>query len=308
MLENAILTKEQYDKLIFAPAGTERQTLASFGYPKLEGASLSEIIEKRVAEAFDTVCETVTDGSVFDALRYPYDCMNLKAVIKCSVRAGFRAAEFLSEIGTVSPQKAEEALREGDFSPYPSHMAAAAKQALEVYPKTSDPSVIDALLDRACFLDMKDAAEDSQIPELLEYVRRKIDVLNVVMYVRFLKNAGGDWERSYLSGGSVSAEALAALSAAGAPLAKDVFHGTLLEDAAEEIVSSEEPAALERILDFYEMKRILPYQNAYFGAARLVGYLLAYEAEAKNLRIILAGRIAGVAGEQIRERLRGIYV
>ena len=62
------------------------------------------------------------------------------------------------------------------------------------------------------------------------------------------------------------------------------------------------------MLDLFEMKQIAPYQNAYFGAARLIGYLLAYEAEVKNLRIILAGRIAGDAGEKIRERLRGIYV
>lgn len=307
VLENAILTKEQYDKLIFAPAGMERQMLISFGYPKMEKAPLSEMLEKRVKEAFDTVCETVSDGSAFDALRYPYDCMNLKAVIKCSLRTGFRAEEFLSDIGTVPPEKAAQALREGDFSPYPSHMAGAAAQVTEAYPKTPDPSIIDAALDRACFLDMKAAAQASGIPELSEYVTRKIDIVNTVMCARLMENTGNRSEDVFLAGGSISREKLSACLAAGS-FTKEVFRDTLLEAVTEEILSAEAPAALERVLDLFEMKQIVPYQNAYFGAARLIGYLLAYEAEVKNLRIILAGRIAGDAGEKIRERLRGIYV
>ena len=307
VLENAILTKEQYDKLIFAPAGMERQMLISFGYPKMEKAPLSEMLEKRVKEAFDTVCETVSDGSAFDALRYPYDCMNLKAVIKCSLRTGFRAEEFLSDIGTVPPEKAAQALREGDFSPYPSHMAGAAAQVTEAYPKTSDPSIIDAALDRACFLDMKAAAQASGIPELSEYVTRKIDVVNTVMCARLIENTGNRSEDVFLAGGSISREKLSACLAAGS-FTKEVFRDTLLEAVTEEILSAESPAALERVLDLFEMKQIVPHQNAYFGAARLIGYLLAYEAEVKNLRIILAGRIAGDAGEKMRERLRVIYV
>jgi len=307
VLENAILTREQYDKLIFAPAGMERQLLISFGYPKLTRAPLSEMIEKRVEEAFDTVCETVSDGSVFDALRYPYDCMNLKAVIKCSLRAGFRAGDFLSDIGTVSSQKAETALHEGDFSCYPSHMAEAAARAVETYPKTSDPSVIDVLLDRACFSDMKAAAENAGISELMEYVTRKIDILNTIMCARQMKHTGNRFKENFLSGGSVSRESLSACLASGS-FTKDVFRGTTLEAAAEEISSCENSVMLEQLLDLFEMKKLRPYQNDYFGAARLIGYLLAYEAEARNLRIIIAGRLAGDAGEKMKERLRGIYV
>ena len=136
---------------------------------------------------------------------------------------------------------------------------------------------------------------------------RKIDVVNTVMCARLMKNAEGRFDGGFLDGGSVSYEKLSACLASGS-FAKEAFRGTLLETVTEEILSAEAPAALERVFDLFEMKQIVPYQNAYFGAARLVGYLLAYEAEVKNLRIILAGRIAGDAGEKIKERLRGIYV
>lgn len=306
-LERSILSQEQYDKLIFAPAGAERQMLLSFGYSGDERKNLPEMLDIRMKEAFDTVCETVKDPSVFDALRYPYDCLNLKAVIKCMFRSGFRPDDFLSELGTVPPEKAKSSLRENDFSLYPTHMAKAAVQAMETYPKTSDPADIDMPLDAACFADMREAALRSGIPELLEYTARRIDILNVIICARLWGTDIRRFGAAFLVGGSVTRERLAACFSAGV-FTSDAFRGTLLESAVEEILSAKNAAELERVLDRFEMRQIAPYKTSYFGGARLVGYLLAYEAEVRNLRLIFAGRIAGDAGEKIKERLRAVYV
>ena len=45
-----------------------------------------------------------------------------------------------------------------------------------------------------------------------------------------------------------------------------------------------------------------------FGEAPVVGYLAAVDSELTNLRIILSGRMAGLDGDTIRERLRESYV
>ena len=45
-----------------------------------------------------------------------------------------------------------------------------------------------------------------------------------------------------------------------------------------------------------------------FGAPVLVGYIAALEYEVKNLRIIIAGKDAGLPAQTIKERMRASYV
>ena len=45
-----------------------------------------------------------------------------------------------------------------------------------------------------------------------------------------------------------------------------------------------------------------------FGEETVIGYLYAREAEITAVRIIMAGRMAGLDGETIRSRLRATYV
>lgn len=306
-LEVALLGREQYEKLITAPPGDMRRILADFGYPRNGEKSLSEQIERRVAQAFDTICEMAPDGAAFDALRYPYDASGLKAAIKCSLRSGFNAADFLSEIGSVSPEKTVQAVREGDYSVFPEHMRQAAPESVEAYVKGRDPSVIDRTIDRACFADMTDAAARSGIPELISYVRLLIDITNVLIGIRLLGGENAEIEKYMIPGGSVSYEKLAVCAATG-NLQSELFRATMLSDIADELAGVTDAAFAERLLDDFRLSMIRPFKTSFFGAAPLIGYLLAYEAEARNLRIIAAGRDAGDAAEKIRERVRGAYV
>ena len=55
--------------------------------------------------------------------------------------------------------------------------------------------------------------------------------------------------------------------------------------------------------DFIAELRCVP-----FGAETVVSYLLSKEAEIKNTRIVMSGKLAGLAPDKIRERLRFSYV
>ena len=101
-------------------------------------------------EAYDEVEAAVPDPTVFRYFRYPYDCNNLKAAIKCGIR-GVPAEDMLFDFGTVPAHEVEALVREGKFEAYPAAMAAAAHRARELYEKTADPRMIDAVLDAAFF-------------------------------------------------------------------------------------------------------------------------------------------------------------
>lgn len=306
-LERSILSQEQYHKLISAPLGSERQVLISFGYACAADTPLVRAIEDRTKEAFAAVCEAAPDAAVFDVFRYPYDCLNLKALIKCARRAGFSAEDFLSPLGTVPPETAKNSALHGDFGCYPSHMREAISQVLETYAKTGRPSDIDMPLDAACFADMRASAARRGISALSAYVTRKIDIRNTVTCARLWKREPRIFQKAFLPGGSLSFPSLEAALADGA-FSADLFRGTMLEGIGEALTAASDAEAAERLLDAYEMACLRPYRYDCFGAERLIGYLAAYEAEGRNLRVILAGRAAGADGEIIRERLCLGYV
>jgi V/A-type H+-transporting ATPase subunit C len=66
--------------------------------------------------------------------------------------------------------------------------------------------------------------------------------------------------------------------------------------------------AVERIADNFWMDMIRETKFIPVGLEVMVSFLLAHEYEVKNLRIVLAGKEAGIASETIRERIRDSYV
>lgn len=302
-LEARLLTQEQYGKLIDAPKGAEGRLLSEFGYPKGDGAAESGRIEARVAEAYAIASDAVNDPTVFDALRYVYDGNNLKAALKCSLRTGFRAEDYMIPLGTVPTDAVTDAVRTGDFSAMPAHMAAAAEQAVTQYAEDGDPTGIDRAIDAACFLDRKDAAERANIDALKEYVSLQADTINAVTRLRTTK---ATFPENALPGGTVPTDALTACD--DGALDASAFAGTALAPIAEKIAAAESATALEALLDAFMMETVRPYQTEYFDASPLVGFLLASEAEARNVRLILAARDAGLPAETIRERMRESYV
>ena len=107
-------------------------------------------------EGFDTVRAGAPDPAIFAFLQYPYDCHNVKTVLKCYF--AHRAPDaLLSDAGSVSvgaladiPAHVPEEL--------PAHLRAAVPAARAAYERTGDPREIDFLLDAACFADMTEAA------------------------------------------------------------------------------------------------------------------------------------------------------
>ena len=77
-----------------------------------------------------------------------------------------------------------------------------------------------------------------------------------------------------------------------------------------ESVSSSHPTLteVERAADNVWLARVRDAKFIPCGPEVLIGYLLAVENDVRNLRIILAGRAAGLSAESIMERIRESYV
>ena len=65
---------------------------------------------------------------------------------------------------------------------------------------------------------------------------------------------------------------------------------------------------MERAADNARMETARKAKFLPFGAELMIGYAMALEYEVMNVRILLAGKDAGLSADVIRERLRKSYV
>lgn len=305
--ENRLIGADKTESAINAKDSSEIEALiGSVSAP--EGSS--DRLSAYLGSAYSFIAEISPSEDIASFLRYSYDCNNIKAALKCHFRET-DCSEMLFPFGAVTVDKILAMPRELDFSALPKHMSEAAKEAFEAYAKTGDPQLIDIILDKACYRDMLDAAKSDDFA--YDLVRMKIDLTNIMMCIRIIRMGGGlserdVLERSLIEGGyldrmklydSRSENEIAMLLSGSEYSSLSAF----LDDGGKISL-----AEIERRCDDIYMKKVRTTKSLPFGAPLLCAYLVAVEYEVKNLRIILAGKRAGLSGEKIRDRVRLGYV
>lgn len=269
-------------------------------------ATLMTALEAGYREIEDMECEETVAF-----LRYPYDCNNIKAIIKCFAR-GIEPDGMMISVGSIDADRLKKAFEDKDHSCLPRNMATAIPEAMEAFSATKDPQKIDFILDRACYADMLLAAKESGIPLAMRLVRTKIDLTNLLIAVRLMRmnyrnTVMSLFDEAYLEGGELGKEFFADLLEGESELAKRLEY-TPYEPMGALLAERASLGALEKKADDIYSSVAAESKYAPFGAEVLIGYIVALEYAVKNMRIILAGKDAHLSSDIIRERLRECYV
>lgn len=325
VLENRMIGRERVEALCDAKSRDEVLTrLAEYGIPMPEEggeeAALCGVLQRAYAE----VADCVPDAAVFDWIRYPYDCNNLKMALKCHIR-GLSAedtATMLFDFGTV-PAPVVSALIEAETmptdAPVPPRMRDALSEARTAYAKTGDPRQIDLKLDAACYGDMLDAATATGQPALIGWVKLKIDLSNYLITLRVLRLSLGAAAESFLSeallpGGELDVsrlrEVLTAEDGETALLWRlRETRKPLFERLATRIEQTDSSlSAIETCCDDAFMEQVRGDARVPFGVTVPGGYLYGWETAVRNIRIILAAHDAGLSPAETHKRTRESYV
>lgn len=313
-MENTLLTRERMEQVLEARSDEEAvKILQECGYPELDPAH-PEAMDAALAQARESVLEDLGDSApdarYLDVFKLKYDYHNLKALLKAEAMEQ-SPERLLTDLGRLSGEEMRRAVENGED--LPGRLNEALAEAREILQTTRDPQLSDIALDRWCYVDMMDVAEATGSAFLRGYVRSQIDGANLRSLVRTLRmGKNADFLRLVLfEGGTVDVESILQVSAAqGAGLA-ELYAPTELRAAAEAGAESVKGGPLtdfERLCDDAAAEYLSGAQTVPFGEAPLLGYLAARETEYTNLRILLLGRMAGLAPELIRARLRRSYV
>lgn len=313
-METALLTRERMEQVLEARSDEEAvKILQECGYPELDPAH-PEAMDAALAQARESVLEdlgdSAPDAGYLDVFKLKYDYHNLKALLKAEAMEQ-SPERLLTDLGRLSGEELRRAVESG--GDLPGRLNEALAEAREILQTTRDPQLSDIALDRWCYVDMMDVAEETGSAFLRGYVRTQIDGANLRSLVRTLRmGKNADFLRGVLfEGGNVDVESILQVSAAQGTGLAELYAPTEFRAAAEAGAEAVKGGALtdfERLCDDAAAEYLSGAQMVPFGEAPLLGYLAARETEYTNLRILLLGRMAGLAPELIRARLRRSYV
>ena len=311
-METRLVTRERMERMLDARTDEEAvKVLTECGYeelPALTNAGLDELLSKARAALYREMRGAVPDRRVVELFQMKYDYHNAKVLVKAAA-LGTDADRLLMEGGRWSPARLRDAFQRDNLRDFTDLFRQAVAGARETLSAGNDPQRADFVLDRACFAEMRQAAGAVGSPFLEGYVRLCIDSANLRSVVRAARiGRGGDFlSQALLPGGSVDEKTLAA----GRGDLAALFRGPLGEAAAAGAAltapGSGPLTAFERMCDdavtaYLGQARLIP-----FGEQAVTAYLCARESEFTAIRTILSGRMAGLDGDTIRERLRESY-
>lgn len=314
-LENSLVTRAQLGRMLSAQNTEEAfAVLRDNGFTvsgSVSAAACEDVLLGALKNGFDSMKRGLPEPRFLNVFRYPYDCSNIKSAIKCEMR-GLNPDSMMFDIGSVPVDVLLRSVRERDFSALPENMAKAAPEAIEAFNRTKNPQKIDFILDRACYLDINAVDKKLKIRYITRLCRSKADLTNFMICLRVLRMECGAYgekliEEALVDGGSVPKQDFAAAFAGGEEKLFGLI-GKTYAFVTGRCKSGDDLEKIERVCDDYRLSVAREGKHTTFGIEIPSAYIIALENEIQNIRIILAGKDAGLETPKIEERLRDCYV
>lgn len=278
----------------------------------LTAANYQDVLKQAEASFFAEVKELSKSSAALNIFCYPADYHNLKVLLKAEA-LDIDRDELLMVNGTISASEMVKSVKERETIGLTENMARALTEAVDVHARTNDPQMIDFVCDKCCFADIIEAAEQSKNSYVMGYVALWIDTINLKTFAR-VKKMGQPWkyfENVFIPGGTVDVQVFLGSYEDDFKQAAEKFQAydirKAVSEGGEAIDNSGDFTLLEKICDNLLVEYSREAKTVTFGLEPLVAYLIARQNEIKAIRIVLAGKLAKMSPELIRERLRETY-
>jgi len=313
-MERGLLNKERIERMLDAATNEDAaKILVECGYPELTEVT-GDALEAALAEGqkltMADLGRMAPDQNVVDVFKLRYDYHNAKVLVKAEA-LGTEQNQLLLWGGRYDPEQLAADYAREELKGCSDYFRRGVSRAREVLGATGDPQQADFALDRAYFEELSAMAQATGSKFLMGYAALLIDVANLRAVVRVSRlNKGSEFlSQVLMPGGSVGVRNL--INVRGDELG-NVFRFGGLNEAAVEGAAKSAPGSgslteFERLCDDAVMSYLGGARMVPFGLETIVGYLYARESEVTVIRTIMSGRMAGLSGDVIRQRLRRTY-
>lgn len=287
--------------------------------PHLEGAQRSGEVEEGLRhyleEQYAFLGELCHGTCVQEFLQCKYDFHNVKVVLK-EFYFGGAEEEMLSSLGSVDVERLRSSLEKpmtGNLPGYWEEALASLRSELEK-DDGADPELVDVLVERMYLERRLDLARREKSRPLVNFARAAIDVANlrVLLRGRGLDKTAGFYRKAMAEGGRFPRSNLLELAADPYDRLTSRLLGTRYQEmlAGVLVVEEKKPrlTTLDRDSDEYLLEKMVPMARVSVGPERIVMYMTTRESEVVVLRIILMGKLHGIAPQSIERRLSRAYL
>lgn len=307
-------------RIVADRVGIDSRGLEGLGTEHDGGENVVNIMLRKI---LDNVRDMAPDDKLFKVFTCAYDCNNIKAAIKGYIANldEHTIASMMIDLGSVPVGDVMVMPVDKNYDLLPDKLAKAAPEALSAYNAGKDPRVIDLILDRACYNDMLSAAYGLGCGDIIEYVKTRIDLTDFLISLRVSridKTPAGKalLYQGLIGGGKINPDEFVKAVGGYSKAPDDIFDALLdvmhkngYDSFADAVAAdADDLSAIEKQADNFLVEMLRNCRKVPFGAQPLFAYIAASEFTAKNIRIILAGKNAGLDRSVIAERVRGSYV
>lgn len=309
-LEKNLLTEKTLMDMADATTVSDcLRTISEVGYEgalEIDPRDFEELLSQERAKAYDTVQELIPEEKFMDVFLCKNDYHNLKVLIKQEI-CHVDGSHYLIDRGTIPIGKLEQALLERTYMGLPGIMGNAIEEVLGTYSRTGNGQMIDIILDKAAFFQMKETAVATKNDFIIRYVEKLCDLTNLKSFLRIrsMKKNYAAFASVFVKGGTILESVF--YSAFGLEDAVSVLrttdYGTICAEGFAEGFT-----VFEKLCDDYLMDYMKWAKYKSMTVEPLIAFFYAKEAEIKTVRIILTSKLNKIEPSIIRERVRAAYV
>lgn len=308
-LEVSLFSNSTIDQLI-ACQNYEQclQFLAEKGWGDSDTAGdADKMLTREEEKIWEIMKELSIKMEKFDVLSYPKLFHNLKAAIKEACTEETNRNIFYEDV-SIPGKMMLDIVKEKEFSRLPANMQAAAEEAYETLLHTRDGQLCDIIIDKAALEAIEAAGREAKDDIIRDYAESTVAVADIKIAVRSQKTAKplDFMKRAMAECDSISADQLSKAALNGMDAIREYLLGTAYAEGAEALAES--PSAFERWCDNRIIQTISPQKYKAFTIGPIVAYVLARQNEIKTVRIILSGKLNDLPEDEVRERVREMYV
>lgn len=309
--EGALITPDRFERMIDAASFDDAmRMLQEAGYgASAQGEEYERMTNAELEEAVAFIQGISPAPELTGLFIVKGDFHNMKAAFKMRV-LGVNEPAAYTNISAIPYREVADAVAQQKYDALPSMLQDAAGQAEDLIAEGFDPRKLDMLLDAAWLAHCVAQAKAGRDPFILEYFTRYVDAFNASLILRG-KTIGenAEWTRQNLvSGGKIEPDTWLDIALNGDAHAKLMkVAGKEFADAFDQALQSGAYWEFEKYRDSSTMAQLKKAFSDLFTIEPLVAYLMAKEAEAQTVRMILAAKQNAVPQEVLRERLRGYY-
>jgi len=285
-------------------------------------AEFQTVITEGLKDVQELLTKLSPDKRILNVILLTFDFHNIKTLIKGKL-GGKKYEEIehlMIELGMISPVELKKMIFDEEKTQFnineedENDIKVAINKAFKIFEKNENPQEIDLLLDKEMMALIHKTIESEESDFLHKYFEKYVDLLNIKLFFRMKvrERALKNLKAGLINNGSVTTDKFISLYSESLENFTEKMnttgYGKIVEEGLRGYKEEGTLLHLEKECENHLTSYIKLAKQMPFGPEPLISYFLAKTNNALTIRMIMISKLNKIDPEEIKPRLRKLYV